>query len=441
MWGRRRVLFGPLPRRNLRSPHPLPRRWGQLSPRRRLLLVPLRDRSGGRRSSHLSRPRRLRLRRAALRATERLLLARLCQRHLRRTNLRAGGRQLPDRRRLLRRPLHGRRLRGARLRLSSRWSVMRRRRRLLRPALHFRRRRRRGHLPAASVLPRFRRGLQLRLRLLRRILHGRTGRRQQLPRPPRLSSGLRALRHQQGLLLGTLPAFGNGAFPVRRRLGLQPGSGTVRCPRKLLLRHLHGHARRDCSLRSQAWSDGAAPDAEGVPRPRLPVREVGGVLRRRRRQLSRRRKQDASLPGAIRRRHLPAGGAPLFRRGAVLRRTMPPRYPRHADLRQHLRALRRALRRVRGLLRRRPLPRSGRRPRLYPSGRTDAGNHLYGDRRCLRWWRAHLLRRHGLRVAGERRDRLRGGVLVPAAAQSMGAILNESQAGVWLLVVRSWFHR
>jgi len=335
------------------------------------------------------------------------------ERPLRRTSLRAGRRQLPDRRRLLRRGLHGRRLRRAGLRLSSRRSVMRRRRRLLRPALHRRRRRRRGHLPAASVLPRFRRGLQLRLRLLRRLLHGRTGRRQQLPGPPRLSSGLRALRHQQGLLLGPLPALANGAFPVRRRLGLQPGSRTVLRCRELLLRGLHGRAERHCPLRSHA-SDGASPDAEGVPGPRLSLREIDGVLRRRRRQLSRRQQPYAPLPGTIRRRHLPAGGAPLFRRRAVLRRLLPPRHIRHADLRQHLRAVRRPLRRARGLLRR-PLPGSGRRARLHASGRTGGGNHLHGDRRCLRWWRPHLLRRNGLCVAGERPNRLRG-VLVAAAA-------------------------
>ena len=71
---------------------------------------------------------------------------------------------------------------------------------------------------------------------------------------------------------------------------------------------------------------------------------------------------------------------------------------------------------------------------------TDGGSDLHRGRRFVRRRRAQLLRRHGLRVAGERRNGLRR-ALVARSSQSMGAILNESQAGVWLLVVRSWFHR
>jgi hypothetical protein len=185
----------------------------------------------------------------------------------------------------------------------------------------------------------------------------------------------------------------------------------VRRRRKLLLRDLHDFARRRRPLRSDVRSDGAAPHAEEVPRPRRALREVAGLLRCRRGQLSGRRKRHAPLPRAFRRLHLLAGGAPLLRGGAVLWRTMPPGHHRHADLRQQLRSPRCPVRGPRGLLRRR-LPRSRWRARLHSPHRTDGGRHLYGDGRCLRCRRAHLLRRHGLRVLGRWRHRLRRRVLV-----------------------------
>ena len=240
-------------------------------------------------------------------------------------------------------------------------------------------------------LPRRRRDLRPRVRLLRWLLHRAAVGNVDLPKDRRLLGCRRGLSRRYALLLRRLPNVDRqrAAVPVAGRL--QPTRRALRCKRELLLRQLYEGAKRSLSVR----------------RPWLPCRgrslqRARGLLYRS--DLSRRADTVDAMP---RQRHLPTERHAVRRTRRMLFATLRSRLHRRPVLRIGVRTGRCAVLRIIRLLRR-----ALRRP-AGPHGVCAAARRRrrpYHVRRCGRGLRRDLvavLQRHVVSIGRQRRDLLR----------------------------------